>query len=80
MAIAFVRPGITEFTFDFPWSTATISVVFDTNKHGGVQIIAMNRKIRSRKNGESVWHQTRLLIILSLAAPVGSSKRILCSD
>ena len=65
IATALVRPGITEFTFAFPWSTATISVVFDTNRHGGVQIIAMNRKIRSRKSGD------RLLIILSLAALVG---------
>ena len=65
IATALVRPRITEFTFAFPWSTATISVVFDTNRHGGVQIIAMNRKIRSRKSGD------RLLIILSLAALVG---------
>ena len=54
IATALVRPRITEFTFAFPWSTATISVVFDTNKHGGVQMIAMNRKIRSRKNRDSV--------------------------
>ena len=54
IATALVRPRITEFTFAFPWSTATISVVFDTNKHGGVQMIAMNRKIRSRKSRDSV--------------------------
>ena len=71
IATALVRPGITEFTFAFPWSTATISVVFDTNRHGGVQIIARNRKIRSSKSGDSVLHQTRLPIILSLGTLVG---------
>ena len=50
IATALVRPKITEVTFAFPWSTVTISVVFDTNKHGGVQNVAMNAKIEWRKN------------------------------
>ena len=54
MATAPVRPEITEFTFAFLWSTATISVVLDTNKHGGVQNVAINRKIQSPKNEDSV--------------------------
>ena len=52
IATALVRPRITEVTFAFPWSTVTISVVFDTNKHGGVQNVAMNGKIEWRKNGD----------------------------
>ena len=73
IATALVRPGIIEVTFAFSWSTATISVVFDTNRQGGVRNVAINRKILSRKNGDSVLHQTRLQIILSLAAPMGKT-------